>query len=177
MDEAPTATHQSPELPGQAGKSTGKIQRRRKGSHDGRRKRAQQGKRLVIASLVTALLFYLTFFSLAAADMLMGAEAYMPHSVISWVLLTTVFLLSMWLGVSAYRRDCALRQLFVLLNFVGATFGVFWLGLRFTREAVDAWALLEAIGIATALFVCWTFFCSRRVQSFFQEQEFTVIRK
>jgi hypothetical protein len=147
--------------------------RRRRKMHR-MRARATRGKRLVLFSLTLAILFYgaYAFFTLAAASAAGPLMEQAGHLAIVGVLAAT----ACWLAVGAYRGSGAYRQLYLLLNMIGALAAIVWIGVRLVFGWIEWWIALEAAGVAIALFLCWVFFCSAAVESFFKEQEFHVKR-
>ncbi len=144
----------------------------RKRKKTSRAVRASRGKALVGVAVTAAILFYGAYLFFTVTGMRFGTHNRLVPSLLCGIL----FCLGTFLAVSAFRKETAFRQLFVVLNLVGGLYGVFWVGLRLVQGSTSVWLALDAAGIAVAGLICWVFFYSRRARTFFEEQEFTVKR-
>lgn len=132
----------------------------------------RRGKQLVLVVVVLAILFYATYLFSVVSGVRFGTQHQLSASITCGIL----FALGTFLAISAFRKETAFRQLFVVFNVIGGLAGIFWVGLRLVQGTVTVWLALDLAGTLIAALVFWTFFFSRFARVFFEEQEFTVKR-
>lgn len=142
----------------------------------GRRRKVIQGQRLTLAAVGAALVFYAALVVLTLTDPTFGLHKYWSNSILTVSVVVTMALAGAGLAIASYRGHPVMRPLYLILNLAGAVIWICWLGIQFVQYRAIEHFVVDLIGVGSALFVCWVFFCSKRARTFFEEQEFTVKR-